>query len=237
MTKAQQRKYATKHRLAVSGVRDQAKNISSCDARKKQYGEIFTPPDLVNEMLDKIPGFERNPDKKTVMDPACGNGNFLIEALDRKLKTGCKPSLCLATIFGMDILPDNVLACRQRLLEVAGSCDPISLIIVSRNIRCDDALKADTTDPEYWALPQWLPKLNDIAPHNATLVAEHFALCKRTGILDLEYMALYHGVKKTEIGNRHQRKLLAESTRQGYRARFYESMTHIEGAPHRVSSS
>lgn len=61
--------------------------------RQKQTAEIFTPPYLVNEMLDKLTeyGPEIWEEGKTFIDPACGNGNFLIEVLKRKLDLGHNP--------------------------------------------------------------------------------------------------------------------------------------------------
>jgi len=56
--------------------------------RIKRTAEIFTPAFLVNEILDKLTeyGPEIWNEEKTFLDPACGNGNFLIEILKRKLE-------------------------------------------------------------------------------------------------------------------------------------------------------
>lgn len=87
-------------------------------ARKKQTAEDFTPPKLVNEMLDKLPN-EVWSDNKTFIDPACGNGNMLVEVLKRKLSKGHKPIEALKTIYGTDIMIDNIREARLRLLKVA----------------------------------------------------------------------------------------------------------------------
>jgi len=52
--------------------------------RKKQTAEVFTPPKLVSDMLDKLPDTVWE-DGKTFCDPACGDGNFLIQVLWRKI--------------------------------------------------------------------------------------------------------------------------------------------------------
>jgi hypothetical protein len=54
--------------------------------RVKSSGEVFTPSKLVNEMLDRLPqeGFASK--KETYLDNSCGNGQFLIEVLKRRLK-------------------------------------------------------------------------------------------------------------------------------------------------------
>lgn len=121
--------------------------------RIKKFGEVFTPPDLVNEILDKV--WLLAPDvfqdaTKTFCDPACGNGNFLVEVLAMKLDHGHNPTQALSTIYGVDIQEDNVEECRNRLLEIAGDT-PEHREIVIQNIVCADALKYhfrfDGSDP------------------------------------------------------------------------------------------
>ena len=89
--------------------------------RSDIYGEVFTPPELVNKMLDKLPPevWDHYDEPWTFLDPACGNGNFLVEVLRRQLDAGVLPATALGSVYGIDIMPDNVLECRQRLLSVA----------------------------------------------------------------------------------------------------------------------
>jgi len=89
--------------------------------RIDRTGEIFTPPMLIEEMLDLLSPDAFFDDSKTFCDPACGDGNFLVEILLRKLKNGHDVSVALSTIYGMDIMEDNVQECRNRLLEIAAS--------------------------------------------------------------------------------------------------------------------
>jgi hypothetical protein len=86
-------------------------------ARRKQTAEDFTPSKLVNEMLDKLPNevWEAN---KTFCDPACGNGNMLIEVLKRKLQYNHDPLEALQSIYGTDIMEDNIKEARLRLLKI-----------------------------------------------------------------------------------------------------------------------
>ena len=90
-------------------------------ARKKKTAEDFTPPTLVNEILDRLSLESKNKvwaENKTFVDPACGNGNFLIEVLKRKLDLNHNPMKAISTIFGADIMQDNIKECRLRLLKV-----------------------------------------------------------------------------------------------------------------------
>lgn len=105
--------------------------------RKKQTAEVFTPDFLINEMLDKLPEevWEEN---KTFCDPACGTGNFLIEVLLRKLKKGYNPLNALKSIYGADIMRDNIRECRERLLKIIKEFDILTeehIKVVFKNIK------------------------------------------------------------------------------------------------------
>jgi hypothetical protein len=114
-------------------------------ARVKELGEVFTPPELVNEMLDRLPPELWTDPTKTYIDPACGTGNFLVEVVRRKIEAGSTPLQALETTYGIDIMEDNVQECRQRLLEAAGRPEGGEPIINHR-IACADALKVDLDD-------------------------------------------------------------------------------------------
>jgi hypothetical protein len=109
------------------------------EKRKKELGEVFTPSSLVNEMLDKIPSTVLLDSSKTIGDVAgCGNGNFLIEILNRRLAAGVSHLEALKTIFGVDIMADNIAECKQRLS--LGSTDTDIWTVLNHNIICADAL-------------------------------------------------------------------------------------------------
>lgn len=109
--------------------------------RVRSTGEVFTPPTLVNEILDKLdPALFTDP-SKTFIDNSCGEGAFLVEVLKRKLKTA-QPVQALSTTYGVDLMPDNVEVCRTNLLDLAGHT-PENAAIVRRNIVCHDALTYD----------------------------------------------------------------------------------------------
>lgn len=93
------------------------------------FGEVFTPPNLVNDMLDLVAHECERIDSR-FLEPACGNGNFLAEVLRRRLTAVDKKRrraitlweqdalLGLACLYGIELLYDNVNACRQRLLKI-----------------------------------------------------------------------------------------------------------------------
>lgn len=93
--------------------------------RVMDHGEVFTPPGLVNDMLDLVAAECERVDSR-FLEPACGHGNFLVEVLRRRLRlvdlrhrarTQWEPNalLGLACLYGIELLHDNVSDCRNRL--------------------------------------------------------------------------------------------------------------------------
>lgn len=132
--------------------------------RVADHGEVFTAKREVNAMLDLVKSETERIDSR-FLEPACGDGNFLEEILRRKLavvkkRYGCSPIdyeknaiLAASSIYGVDILLDNVLDCRERLFkvwnkeyksvckkEVNEDCKKSARYIFERNILCGNAL-------------------------------------------------------------------------------------------------
>ena len=105
--------------------------------RVKATGEVFTPTPLVQEVLDEMPQDLFVDPSKTFLDPSCGDGQFLGEVLIRKIENGSTFEQALSTVYGVDLMQDNVELCRERLL-----CGREDLRhIVERNIVCADGLQ------------------------------------------------------------------------------------------------
>jgi len=97
--------------------------------RVAEHGEVFTPPWLVEAMLDLVKGETERIDSR-FLEPACGSGNFLVRILQRKLaaverKYGKSDFekrhyalLALMCLYGIELLPDNIAECRANLLEI-----------------------------------------------------------------------------------------------------------------------
>ena len=113
-------------------------------SRIKATGEVFTPTELVQEMIAELES--QNPElfvdaTKTFIDNSCGDGQILSEVIIRKMECGSTLDEALSTTYGVDLMPDNVEACRARL---AGPNPSESrLEIVNRNIVCANALTYD----------------------------------------------------------------------------------------------
>jgi type I restriction-modification system DNA methylase subunit len=117
-------------------------------SRSDKHGEVFTPDWLVNEMLDELPSILFTEPTKTFIDPACGNGNFLVEVVRRKIENGSTPFQALSTTYGVDIMEDNIAECRHRLFKVAYEMNNYQFDAswktpLMRNIICANALEND----------------------------------------------------------------------------------------------
>ena len=89
--------------------------IDRMSDRVKQTGEIFTPTDLVIEMLQKI-NLDKFAPGKTVVDTACGDGQFLVPVKYLKMiHFNMIEEDALKDIYGVDIMRDNVDLCKRRL--------------------------------------------------------------------------------------------------------------------------
>lgn len=111
--------------------------VQRTQSRVKSTGEVFTPTELVREMLEQIPIDQFQDPTKTFLDNSCGDGQFLGEVLIRKMENGSTLEQALQTIYGVDLMQDNVDLCRNRLLCGREELRPI----VEQNIVCADALR------------------------------------------------------------------------------------------------
>jgi len=114
----------------MSGV-DRDKN------RVKSTQEVFTPTKEVIDLVNSYPDSAYKNLEQTFLDPSCGDGQFLSEILIRKIENGATFEQALSTVYGVDLMIDNVDLCRERLL-----CGREDLRhIVEQNIYQADALK------------------------------------------------------------------------------------------------
>ena len=108
--------------------------------RMQKNGETFTPTTLVIEMMQQM--LINNPDVfapgKTVLDPACGDGQLLVPVKWYKvLVHGMTEEDAVKDLYGVDIMADNVEVCKRRL---GGG-----------NIICDNLLDPQTREGRKWA--------------------------------------------------------------------------------------
>ena len=104
-------------------------NLIKSKKRVADHGEVFTPPWLVEQMLDLVRDETERIDSR-FLEPACGTGNFLVPILQRKLasvelkfgKSNFEKQnyalLGLMCCYGVELLEDNIVECRSNMLTV-----------------------------------------------------------------------------------------------------------------------
>jgi hypothetical protein len=156
-------------------------DVKNARQRIIDHGEVFTPPELVNLMLDQVSQECERIDSR-FLEPACGDGNFLSEVLRRKLLTVDRKHsrnrekwesdaiISVCSLYGIDLLADNVTACRARLLDLVCcafdarfnvpfpdlATDAVTYIL-SQNIIQGDALHMRTANGKPIIFPEWSP--------------------------------------------------------------------------------
>lgn len=91
-----------------------------CKDRVRDFGEVFTKPETVRDMLDLLPPDVFLPEK-TFLEPCCGEGVFLLEILRRKFaKCRCRKdyTAAISSVYGMDIQADNVEICIRNIIAL-----------------------------------------------------------------------------------------------------------------------
>ena len=149
--------------------------------RVAQYGEVLTPPEIVNAMLDLVKQETERIDSR-FLEPACGTGNFLTEILKRKLKIvedRYKKNqleyeryavLAVSSMYGIDIQEDNVQECRYNLFSIVDASytnlykdkakdafrETVNYILL-QNIVHGDALTLKTvgSNPQHIIFSEW----------------------------------------------------------------------------------
>ena len=146
--------------------------------RVADHGEVNTAEREVNAMLDLVKQETERVDSR-FLEPACGDGNFLAEILRRKLEAAKRRAIpprkrkplplefekqsviAVTSIYGVDILMDNVIICRKRMFDIWNAeyesvckeeandeCRAAIRFILERNIVCGNALTMKVADEQ-----------------------------------------------------------------------------------------
>lgn len=151
---------------------EQKQRQTKSKERVRQHGEVFTAEREVKAMCDLVKDETERIDSR-FLEPACGDGNFLAEILTRKLSVVKRKYgkshldyeknavLAASSIYGVDILLDNVLACRVRMFALwdkkykavcKKDCNDQTReavkFIFERNIVCGNALTLKCVDEQ-----------------------------------------------------------------------------------------
>jgi hypothetical protein len=153
----------------------QSKSLTKTKQRVADHGEVFTPPWMVEAMLNQVKEESERIDSR-FLEPACGDGNFLVQVLRRKLATvelrygksefekRHYSLFGLMCIYGVELLPDNIAECRQNLLEIFTQYLNLNLedellkaaiFVLSQNLVHGDAMKMTSHDGQAITFSEW----------------------------------------------------------------------------------
>ena len=146
--------------------------------RVADYGEVFTAEREVKAMCDLVKG-ECERIESRFLEPACGEGAFLLEILSRKLQACARQAdgsladfelcsvLAVSSLYGVDLMPDNVDICRDKLFSLwktryeafggrddSACCDAVRFIL-EKNILCGDTLTMRCQDGSPLVFAEW----------------------------------------------------------------------------------
>lgn len=143
--------------------------------RVADHGEVFTPPWMVEAMLNLVKDETDRIDSR-FLEPACGSGNFIVQILRRKLaavelKYGKSDFerrhyalLALMCIYGIELLGDNIAECHDNVLDVFAEYFNIDETddlyraashVLSQNLVHGDALTMRTLDGQAITFAEW----------------------------------------------------------------------------------
>lgn len=116
--------------------------------RIKKNGEVFTPACLIQYLCKNVSDKDWADPTKTFLDPTCGNGQILCYILEKRLEHGVSKKDAISTLFGIELMEDNVQICKQRLREIlqTNKFDDI----INHNIVCSNIF--------YWNIAEWCPR-------------------------------------------------------------------------------
>lgn len=132
--------------------------ITRSKERITKNGEVFTPKALVEKMMDKIPVEKWSDPEATFLEPTFGSGNMLICMLERRIASGIEPMQAVKTLYGVELMQDNVDLCKDRIREVLRA-NKVKITkqvndIIDHNFVCSDFFK--------WDFENWCSKEQSI---------------------------------------------------------------------------
>jgi len=170
--------------------------MKKSNKRLDASAEFFTPTWLVNEMLDKLEEENRyllepkdDGEGRVVLDPTCGNGQFIMGVIKRKVTHGMSKDAAIFSTYGSDLMVDNI-------------CDLIARIFFWYNYDIDifdekgfpiDGLTYPPNEDDHSVY--WLFRNKDAFFDNPELYDESLSISKRKSLYKRVYE--YNGIKVT----------------------------------------
>ncbi|HEV7380816.1 MAG TPA: N-6 DNA methylase [Dyadobacter sp.] len=157
--------------------------------KRKLLGQIYTPSFVVEKMLQDTGFYALSSEKISILDPACGDGRFLVPIAEYYIKTTPEEKLKdkLERIEGWDIDPAAIALCRENLNALL---DGIS-IPINWNLKRKDALRGLNARKKYDLIvgnPPYV-RIQNVAPQQRKFVQDNYSFCK-SGSTDI-YVAFF----------------------------------------------
>lgn len=110
--------------------------------------EFFTPYEIVKQMADKIPDSTWQDPTKTFLEPSFGNGQFIVYIVYRRINSGIGWKTALSTLYGVELMQDNVDECKERVLDLLDKMNikydkSQAMKIMNKNLVCSDFFEWD----------------------------------------------------------------------------------------------
>ena len=116
--------------------------------------EFFTPYSIIKKMCDKISEEDWSDPEKTFCEPCFGNGQFILAIIYKRLMAGVDLMTTLKTLFGVELMEDNVQETKDRILDMLDKMEieyhrSSVMRILNKNLVCSDFFK--------WDFENWCP--------------------------------------------------------------------------------
>lgn len=156
----EERRLRRKHRTAGQTKKDMLSRINSSEGGKnlqKCTAEYFTPYSLVKRMADKIPEETWRDPSKNLLEPCFGNGQFLVYMIYKRLISGVDWKTTLETLYGVELMADNVLETKNRIIDLLENMEidfdeKVAREIMDKNLVCSNFFD--------WDFENWRPLYN-----------------------------------------------------------------------------
>lgn len=135
--------------------------------RRKQTNEVFTPFEIVERMCSMVPDNDWADPSKTFLEPTFGNGNIICYIIWKRITSGVPWLAALYTLYGIELMPDNVKECKDRVVKLLKELDVYAWnestirMIIDKHLVCSDFFE--------WDFENWRPinKENNISVSTA----------------------------------------------------------------------
>lgn len=126
------------------------------DSRRVDTNEVFTPFELIENMCQKISDADWTNKEKTFLEPSFGTGNIILYIIWNRICHGVSWQDALSTIYGTELMLDNVQEAKARIFELLCRLEVITrddknkvLKILDSHLVCTDFFD--------WDFENWKP--------------------------------------------------------------------------------